>query len=289
MDYKHQRIPVSRIAAQDETYRITTNTSLAPLTTTIREIGLLHLPWLIEERGEFQIVAGFRRIAACRDLGWRELQAKVLAPATTRRVRIQIAVADNSFARELNVVELSRAYGLLADEFGDSAALAEVASQLNLPRSVSWIQKVMRVRDFPPSLQKALLTETVALPTALTIMEFPSSERCVWIDFFDRLQLGLNRQRECMTLVLEIARREKRTSQEVLQDHFLAETMADEKIELPRKTGIILAHLRRRRYPEKCRAEALFAEKTRCIAAPPGGHETEPAQRFRKRSLLAAS
>jgi len=49
--------------------------NLASLENSIRKVGLLN-PVVLDE--ENRLVAGYRRLAACRNLGWEEIESNVI-------------------------------------------------------------------------------------------------------------------------------------------------------------------------------------------------------------------
>ncbi|MBW2101027.1 MAG: ParB N-terminal domain-containing protein, partial [Deltaproteobacteria bacterium] len=64
---------MSSIDLEDKTYQITTNTTLDDLIDSIKTVGLISPPLLLKKKqdhSEHTVVSGFRRIAACRSLGW---------------------------------------------------------------------------------------------------------------------------------------------------------------------------------------------------------------------------
>ena len=74
-----QTIPLSRIDLQDDTFRITTRTDVNDLLRSIQYDGLITPPLLIKKSSAFIIVSGFRRIAACLELEWKEITARILS------------------------------------------------------------------------------------------------------------------------------------------------------------------------------------------------------------------
>lgn len=260
MDFERDLIQTADIA-DDDTYRITTRRSIDPLTGSISAVGLLNPPFLIEKAEAWHIVAGFRRIEACRRMGWRKIGAFLIPRAAEPRIPAQIAIADNAFARSLNVVELSRAYHLLRKTVDDPDEFLQTAGMLNLPAGREYVEKIFWIRELVGELQSALLSETISLPTALALRHRTPVEQQAWAAMFNRLPLSLNRQREIMSLVDEIARREQRPELEILRTEVLQQMPAEDRRDPPQQARAILAYLKERRYPEKTKAEKRFAAK----------------------------
>jgi hypothetical protein len=82
--------------------------------------------------------------------------------------------------------------------------------------------------------------------------------------------LGLNRQRELLTLLTEIARREEMTVSELLSETALRNLLSAPEIERSQKAGQLRSLLRRRRYPVMSAATAAFQELVRNLNLGPG-------------------
>jgi ParB-like chromosome segregation protein Spo0J len=113
----YQTISLVDIDFEDPAFRITTRNDIDDLLGSIQKIGLLQPPVLMANSAGYTIVCGFRRIAACRKLGWTRIAAGILKKTVDRFKTAQLSIADNAFQRSLNLVETSRALKLL-DDFG---------------------------------------------------------------------------------------------------------------------------------------------------------------------------
>jgi ParB family chromosome partitioning protein len=96
-------ISLAQIITADHTCRITTRTGREDLTPSIHKMGVINPPILIEKSDGFTIVAGFRRIEACGNLGWHSILAKILEPRTPELQCAQLAICDNALQRPLNL------------------------------------------------------------------------------------------------------------------------------------------------------------------------------------------
>lgn len=252
------RIPLAAVDPARPEHRITTAAGTADLAASISHAGLLVPPILVPGGDRFRIVAGNRRIAALRELGWTETPARLLPSNASPLHQARIAVGDNSFQRALNPVEQSRALRSIAAHFSDPAALADEAGRLNLPSHSALIQKLLPLAGLPEKIQSALLAEAVALPMALELAAFPEETQSALVDLFLELGLSLSRQREFLALLDEIAAREDRTIPQVLAESEIRHMLDDPEMDRPRKAGGIRRFLRRRRYPSITAAEERY-------------------------------
>ncbi len=281
MTFDDAVVDLTHIHAADGVFRITTNTDSAGLETSIQGVGLLAPPLLLRkstEGGEagFRIVAGFRRVAACTSLGWRRLPARILPPETPRRTCIRLAVADNAGQRTLNPIEISRALTLLSEEIADSGDLAAAAAGLGLPDARGPIRKLRPLCTLPPELQAGILSGDISLSMAEALAVLDRDLAVTLTHLFCDLKLSLNKQREVLTLLQEIALREDRTVQNLLQDAAVQTIIGDTNADRNRRAAALRRSLRRRRYPAISRAEAAFAETVKDLPLGEGIRLTPP-------------
>jgi ParB family transcriptional regulator, chromosome partitioning protein len=68
------------------------NTDIAPLKKSIEEIGLLN-PIIVNEENE--LLSGYRRLTACRELGWEAIDAVVLSTSENEIKKLDIEFHEN--------------------------------------------------------------------------------------------------------------------------------------------------------------------------------------------------
>jgi ParB family chromosome partitioning protein len=75
---------------------------------------------------------------------------------------------------------------------------------------------------------------------------------------FDEFKLSLNKQREIMTLVKEIARRDDISEQKVLEDRELQDIVLEQDLDRGHKARQLRIYLRQRRFPQIVKVETRF-------------------------------
>ena len=142
---RYRAISPAEIDAEDLTFRITTRSEIQDLLGSINKIGLIQPPVLAANPTGYTIVCGFRRIAACRKLGWTRLTARILEKTVDPFSTAQVAIADNALQRPLNLVETSRALQLLDKFESDSRQRRKAAEIMGLPISPSLTPAVKKI------------------------------------------------------------------------------------------------------------------------------------------------
>jgi ParB family chromosome partitioning protein len=280
MRFNEQSLPVESLQLEDTVYRITASDAIDKLRNAIAVLGVLDPPIVRQMAGGYQIVAGFRRIEACRLLGRHDIRARVLPTDSDHSTCVRLAIADNSFQRPLNLIETARALNLLAGVAADGMDLSRQASELALPDNPSLMRKLMLLTSLPAEIQNRLAAGELAMAMALELKRLDNATAESLGRLFADLKLGLNRQRELLTLLTEIARREKITVSELLKEPAHRNLLSAPDIERSQKAGQLRSLLRRRRYPVMSTATADFQELVRQLnlgsgvqLVPPGNFE----------------
>ena len=88
----------------DEGTRIRKDTGdVAALEQSIAKVGLLN-PIVIDEKD--RLVAGYRRLVACRNLGWREIEVTVVNFAGDAMKLLDAEADENLFRKDFTPVEI---------------------------------------------------------------------------------------------------------------------------------------------------------------------------------------
>ncbi len=270
MRFDERSLPVESLRLEDAHYRLTTSGPVETLTGSIAVLGVIDPPIVCATAGGYRIVAGFRRIEACRLLGHAEIRARVLPGDGDEADRVRLAIADNSLKRPLGPIETARALNLLAGISDGEETLSRQAAALALPDNPALMRKIMSLTILPEGLQARLASGELTLAMALDLRRFDTRTAEALARLFADLKLGLNRQREMLALVTEIARREQATVVDILTDPGLAEILSAADLERGQKAGRLRELLRQRRYPAISSTAARFQDLVRELNLGPG-------------------
>jgi len=256
-------IPLSRINSEDLTYRITTESAVDGLVSSIKAVGLISPPLLVKKNSEFTIVCGFRRIAACRSLGWADIEAGILPPDIGPLDCAKLAITDNALQRPLNPIEISRSFSMLSAFFSDRSELAKAASALGLPENLSVIRKTERLSLLSEFLQKGILSDTLSPIMALELNKLEPDVCAAFSELFETLKPSLNKQREMLTRIREIAVREDMSVMDVFQENGFQEILNNRETDRNQKLRKLRFYLKRRRFPAITRAEQAYETRVK--------------------------
>lgn len=150
-------IPVGAIRANTQQPRTQFDEdALAELADSIREFGILQ-PLVVRPlaEGQYELIAGERRLRAAKLAGLAEVPATVRAASA--QASLEMALIENVQREDITAMECAVAYRRLADEFGLSQE--QVAQRVGKSRAS--IANTMRLLKLPPAIQEAILHESI--------------------------------------------------------------------------------------------------------------------------------
>lgn len=147
-----REIEVDRIEANPYQPRSLFDASaLLELEQSIREHGVLQ-PILVRELGpgQFQVVAGERRLRAAQNAGLRQVPA--LVRGCNEREMLEIALVENVQREDISAVEAARAYRRMSEEFG----MTQDAIAHRVGKTRTSIANALRLLQLPEAVQESL-------------------------------------------------------------------------------------------------------------------------------------
>ncbi len=269
-------VAVARIDAADETLRITTAGGSDDLCRSIATLGLLAAPILQAAGGAYRVVSGFRRVAACRRLGRALIPARLLGPEVDPSVVVRLAIAENSGQRALNLIEQSRAIGLMRSVLPSGQDLVQALGDLGISLNSALARKIGLLAGLAGVIQEGVLTGNLSLAMALELGGMPAGEGRLLAELFAELKPSLNKQREIVTLASEIALRDGLDLAALFSLQPLAAIRSAPEMDRNQKLRQIRQILHRMRYPELSRFEGRVAQALGRIRLGPGLSLTPP-------------
>jgi hypothetical protein len=265
MQFKIKKVALNQIESEDETYRITTNEDTDDLVESFKHVGLVNPPLLIKTNTHYTIVCGFRRISAYRCLDLDYINAKILPPNTKKLECATYAIVDNTYQRQLNLVEMSRSFNLLDRFMGKKKYLDIRFKAMGLPENESLINKVKKIGRLPQALKHGILSNTLSLSMALALGRLDEKTGIGFAQLFASLKLSLNKQKEIFTLIKEIAHRDDVSMLTVLAAPELQAMFNDNHFDINQKARFIRSYLKQVRFPMITKAEQAFESQLKLL------------------------
>ncbi len=152
---------------------------LAELADSLREHGLVQ-PIVVRARGDrYQLIAGQRRLAAARKLGWERVPARVLE--VEDRQMAEIAIVENLQRRDLDALEKAASFKQYLATWG--CTQEELAKRLSIDRS--HVANLIRLLELPEAVQRKLREGKLSMGHARALL--PLGDEAEQIRLADRV------------------------------------------------------------------------------------------------------
>ncbi|MDG6919139.1 MAG: ParB/RepB/Spo0J family partition protein [Nitrososphaerota archaeon] len=192
-----EEIDTRRIHQSKSPLRIT-NDPLVELTASIMEKGLLE-PIVVRPSGEyFEVVAGNRRLEACRRLKIQRILCHVVD--LDDRESYEVSLTENIHRKTLNPVEEGLAFRKYVESFGYGSA-SELARRID--KSPSYVSRRIALLDLPKEVRDGLLLRGAKVGLAQELIPLDDEKREELTELIART--GLTKRSEVRRLVRKLA------------------------------------------------------------------------------------
>ena len=140
------------------------------LIKSIKIHGIIQPLIVVEARGQYQLIAGERRLRAAKALGLKTVPA-VIRSATNQQ-KLELAVVENVQRQNLNPLEKAHAFKQLIDEF--NLTQEEVAKKVGQNRAT--VTNTLRLLQLPEEIQKVLGEGKISEGHAKVLLGISSEE-----------------------------------------------------------------------------------------------------------------
>jgi len=142
------------------------------LAESIRQHGLFH-PILVRPVGRsFQIVAGNRRLEACKLLQWKHIPAKI--KELTDKEAFEIQLTENIQRMTMNPIEEANAFKKYTNEFG-WGGVSEIARMIS--RSEQYVSNRIQLLRLPQAIIDEISQNRLKVSHALEVINLEESEQ----------------------------------------------------------------------------------------------------------------
>jgi ParB family transcriptional regulator, chromosome partitioning protein len=155
-------VDIYKIRQPPEYYRSTPISNLSELTNSIKQKGLLQPVIVRTGRNRyFEMVAGNRRLQACKSLGWRKIICHIVE--LDDKQAFEISLIENIHRRSLTPIEEARSFKSYVKELG-WGGISDLAAKIG--KSVSYVDKRLKLLELPPEviegISNSLISPSVA-------------------------------------------------------------------------------------------------------------------------------
>ncbi len=147
--------------------------TILELAETIKAHGLIQ-PIVVKKTADgFELVAGERRLRACREAGFVKIPA--IIKNFTERESIEVALLENIQREDLNPMEEASAYQKIIDKY--SIKVTELAERLGKNRST--VANLIRLLQLPPEVQEMVSREKLSEGQARPLLSLYDKKKMI--------------------------------------------------------------------------------------------------------------
>lgn len=270
MNISSQTVPLSLINLEDRSFVVTAGRSTQDLKSSIERIGLVNHPRLFfsQTKGCYQVVCGYRRIAALQSLGRGEVPVKVFAPETEGKKLLLYSICDNLPHRTFNPVEAADAVTKLLEYFPPKDIIETYLPLLGLPSFAGTLENSLSIAKLEDEIKEGIIKGTLTEKNAIRLSEMDPGERLTIFGLFCRVHLSASKQAELIENLADIARRDEQSVEEILAHRETAKILEQDKLPLSQKGERIRQWIRKKRFPRLNRLEEKFLSLNKQLALP---------------------
>jgi ParB family transcriptional regulator, chromosome partitioning protein len=167
-----QEIEIFKIVPNPHQPRINFDTEkLAELADSIREHGIIQPIIVSNENGQYELVAGERRLQAAKLIGLKTVPA--IVRSASEQQKLELAIAENIQRHDLNPIEEARAYIKLIEEFD----MSQDQVAMRTSKSRSSVANKMRLLNLPVEIQRAIIENKITEGHAKAILAIANPEK----------------------------------------------------------------------------------------------------------------
>jgi ParB family chromosome partitioning protein len=265
-----KRIDIQILASDQGLFRMSFGFDPGPLLESIREAGLLNPPVVYPgANGTVDIVCGYRRVFALKELGCTAVPCRVLPESLSRRECMLLNVYDNVATRGLNPVEKAMACRRLASLFPREEVLSRFMPTLGLPSHEPTLDLYTAIdAELDEPIKDAVASGRMPVKSVEGLLKFSNPDRTALCDVFSKLKFNVNQQLQLFDLISDITLRDQKTVAELTGGDPFKKILDDDAMNPPQKARAFLDRCRRFRYPQLYRAEKHFKSEIDSLRLP---------------------
>ncbi len=236
------------------------------LQASIKHVGILQPPLLLESEAGYIIVCGRQRLEAFRRSSPPTQELDILAAAGACRKELFLrALWENLAQREFNPVEIADIHAAAGELFSREELLSEIQPALKIPKKERFYRRYQALAGFSKDLRKLVAAGVIDPESVDLLREWHEPEYQALIELIRETGLRRNKLREVIGRLDDLARRDG-----VSPCLPLAAAVTAAKDDEGR---IVIAELRHqlkvKLYPHLTAAQSDFAEKLAKLSLPP--------------------
>ena len=151
-------IPINEISEPQFQFRKRLD-NIEELEASIIEFGLLHPIVVTIEHDKIRIITGYRRLTACKKIGWRKIPCHVVT-VKDQRTAYEIGLIENLQRSTLDPMEEGQAFKTYVNEIG-WGGISELSKKIG--KSTSYVSRRIALLELPSDIQDLISESLVSV------------------------------------------------------------------------------------------------------------------------------
>jgi len=263
------KVALSEIDINPGPFSMSFHFSLEQLKASIQEFGVLNPPYLMKDsESHYTVVAGYRRLLAARELEWSNIVCQVLHDSYPPFKAFLLNLYDNLIQRKMNEIEKAMVLQRLTRFVKHEQIITQFMPMLDIPANRQTLKLFLGLEELEEPIRLSIAVERLSLRVAGLMMSLGTEDRLKINELFTALKWSFNQQWEAFHWIIEIASREGRSIEEVINDREVTEILHSSRMSNPQKLKAIVKVLKRRRFPSLMKAETEFRKGISALPLP---------------------
>ena len=251
---KEQLIDINLIDFDNNTYRISSDVSIANLKKSIQNNGMLNPCLVRKSNGRFIVISGHKRIIATKELCINQVPVKIVIEqenkAKTDLFCAKLSIIENAFSRELNLMEQARGVFLLSESLTNEEIATNSLSIFNSSLNPNIVEKLLKIVSLDKPVHDLILSKKLSINTALKLKNYDTQIFDAFINIFKKVRMGQNKQSEIIVNLYEIAKRDNIPLSELVNSKEIYKIIDHANQDENYKGNLLRSYLTNKRYPE---------------------------------------
>jgi hypothetical protein len=168
----------------------------------------------------------------------------------------------------MNEIEKGMVLQRLARLVEHEQIITQFMPMLDIPANRQTLKLFLGLEELEEPIRLSIAVERLSLRVAGLMMSLGTEDRLKINELFTALKWSFNQQWEAIQWIIEIASREGRSIEEVINDREVTEILHSSRMSNPQKLKAIVKVLKRRRFPSLMKAENEFRKGISALPLP---------------------
>ncbi len=268
MQFEAKTVSIDSIDIEDTSFKISTPKQIDDLAHSIERTGLLTPPIIKALHNGYIIISGFHRLYACKKIGWKNIESRIISPDVKDVDCLKVAILDNAYNRQMNLIEKSIVLTKLASFYSAEDEFITNVNEIGFGDNLNYIKKLLKLTTLIPELQHGILSGVTPMTIALEIGTYDKESMFPILRLFEGLHPTLNQQKEILTLIRETSKIRNSSIENIVKDQQILDIMNNPDFSRVQKIKELRVCLHKMRYPHISRHYDRFNVLTHRLKLP---------------------